>query len=129
MKVTLGPYNGVGGSPHPAEFHCAPGLEMLGGLGCRFVNAQGENILPGKGKEPAASGNAVVQNRRSTLGHAILRETKAGRNVFLDCTHFTPEQHRLVKQVVPILIHTFERAGYNLSKDVVPYSSALTALE
>ncbi len=128
VGAILGKFEIGGGSPHPHEFQCAPGLEMLGGVGGRFVNAQGENIFSSTSNRSSTSGNALTQTRRSALGHAILRETRAGRNVFLDCTHFLPEQHRLVKQVVPIVIHTFERAGYDLSKDKVPYSSALALI-
>ena len=117
----LGKFEFGGGGIQPAEFLCAPALEMLGGLGCRFVNDQGEDIL--------ASGKytheAVDRARRSALGNALVREAREGRSVYLDATHFTPEQHRLVKQVVPIVITTFERAGYDLGKDVVPYFSAL----
>jgi len=121
----LGKFEMGGGSPHPHEFQCAPGLEMLGGLGCKFVDAEGKNLFSMSPNSKPASGNTLTQNRRSALGHNILRETRAARHAYLDCTHFTPEQHRLVKQVVPIVIHTFERAGYDLSKDRVPYSSAL----
>ena len=126
VGAILGKFEYGGGSPHPHEFQCAPGLEMLGGLGGKFVNAQGESIFSSKSNP--TSGNTITQTRRSALGHTILRETKAGRNVFLDCTHFSPEQHRLVKQVVPIVVNTFERAGYDLTRDKVPYSSALAVI-
>ena len=126
--TVMGKFEMGGGSPHPHEFHCAPGLEMLGGLGCRFVDAHGKNLFSTKPAGNPAPGNALTQNRRSALGHTILRETKAGRQAFLDCTHFSPEEHRLVKQVVPIVIYTFERAGYDLSKDRVPYTSALALI-
>jgi succinate dehydrogenase/fumarate reductase flavoprotein subunit len=125
--AALGKLEFGGGGPHPHEFHCAPGLEMLGGLGCRFVNDRGEDILSTGGRKGRYSHEAVTQARRSVLGNALVREAAAGRQVYLDATHFTHEQHRLVKQVVPIVIHTFERAGYDLSKDVVPYHSTRPA--
>lgn len=125
--AALGKFEFGGGGPHPHEFHCAPALEMLGGLGCRFVNDKGEDILSAGNKKGKYSTEEIWQARRSTLGNALVREARAGRQVYLDATHFTHEQHRLVKQVVPIVIHTFERAGYDLSKDVVPYSQTLAA--
>jgi fumarate reductase (CoM/CoB) subunit A len=125
--AALGKFEFGGGGPHPHEFHCAPALEMLGGLGCRFVNDKGEDILSAGNKKGKYSIEEIWQARRSTLGNALVREARAGRQVYLDATHFTHEQHRLVKQVVPIVITTFERAGYDLSKDVVPYSQTLAA--
>jgi succinate dehydrogenase/fumarate reductase flavoprotein subunit len=120
------------GNIGPVEFRNAPALEMLGGLGCRFVNDQGEDILSTgsdilsdverKGKY---THSAAIQGRRSALGNSLARETKAGRNVYMDCTHFTAAQHRLLRQVIPIVVSTYERAGYDLSKDAVPYWSTL----
>jgi succinate dehydrogenase/fumarate reductase flavoprotein subunit len=121
----LGKFEFGGGGLRPVEFHCAPALEMLGGLGCRFVNNLGEDILASGVKQGKYAHEAVTRGRRSALGNALVREAREGRNVYLDATHFTPEQHRLVKQVVPIVITTFERAGYDMSKDVVPYCSTL----
>jgi succinate dehydrogenase/fumarate reductase flavoprotein subunit len=111
----LGKFEFGGGGLRPVEFHCAPALEMLGGLGCRFVNDRGEDILATGVKQGKYSYEAITRGRRSALGNALVREAVEGRNVYLDATHFTHEQHRLVKQVVPIVITTFERAGYDLS--------------
>jgi succinate dehydrogenase/fumarate reductase flavoprotein subunit len=79
------------GNLGPVQFRNAPALEMLGGLGCRFVNDEGEDILSSgadilsttdrKGKY---GHEAVVQGRRSALGNAMARETRAGRNVYMD---------------------------------------------
>jgi len=119
----LGKMEFGGGSLRPSEFYCAPALEMLGGLGCRFVNDQGEDLLSMGGRKGKYEHENVMRGRRSALSNAIVKETNAGRKVYLDATHFTPEQHRLAKQVVPIVIHNFERAGYDLSRDRVPYCS------
>jgi len=121
--AVLGKMEFGGGSLRPLEFYCAPALEMLGGLGCRFVNNQGEDILSMGGKKGKYSHETTMRGRRSALSNAIVKEMKAGRSVYLDATHFTPEQHRLVKQVVPIVINNFERGGYDLSKDRIPYCS------
>jgi succinate dehydrogenase/fumarate reductase flavoprotein subunit len=123
----LGKMEFGGGSLRPVEFHCAPALEMLGGLGCRFVNDRGEDIISMAGKQGKYSVAVEMRGRRSALSNAIVKEMKAGRKVFLDATHFTPEQHRLVRQVVPIVVNTFERGGYDLSKDGIPYGSTFAA--
>ena len=125
--AVLGKMEFGGGSLRPTEFHCAPALEMLGGLGCRFVNDRGEDIISTAGRQGKYSHAAEMRGRRSALSNAIVKEMKAGRRVYLDATHFTPEQHRLVKQVVPIVMNTFERAGYDLSKDGIPYGSTFAA--
>jgi succinate dehydrogenase/fumarate reductase flavoprotein subunit len=125
--VLMGKFECGGGGARPSEFHSAPGLEMLGGLGCRFVNDRGEDIFTSGDRKGRYRHDEVIRGRRSALGYAMVRETREERQIFLDATHFTPEQHRLVKQVVPIVINTFERAGYDLSKDVVPYSPTLAA--
>ena len=95
--TVLGKMEFGGGSLRPAEFYCAPALEMLGGLGCRFVNNQGEDILSMGGRTGKYTHERVMRGRRSALSNAIVKEMKAGRRVYLDATHFTPEQHRLVK--------------------------------
>lgn len=94
----------------PAEFYCAPGLEMGSALGARFVNAQGEVIAEGAGL------------RRFRLGRAVIREYGMGRGpVYWDVTHLDPADLRLYKQVVPIVINSYERAGYDPSREKVPY--------
>jgi succinate dehydrogenase/fumarate reductase flavoprotein subunit len=126
-KMELG-----GISPFPAEFYCAPALEMGSGLGVRFVNAKGEDFI--LSAEAAAQAGQLRQHltweksRRSQLAAGIVREYQEGRGpVHLDMTHLTPEQMRLYKQVVPIVLTTFERAGYNLAKERIPYVNAFPA--
>lgn len=98
----------------PAEFYCAPGLEMGAGLGVRFVNAEGEEI---------AGGDRI---RRFQMARAVIREYGAGRGpIFMDATHLSTEEMRLYKQVVPIVLTTYERAGYDPSRDPVPFVSML----
>ncbi|MBM2811542.1 MAG: fumarate reductase [Chloroflexi bacterium] len=119
--ATMGKFEFGGGGMRPSEFFCAPGLEMLGGLGCRFINDAGEDMLSLDRSQGKYTHEDITRGRRSALGNALIKEAEAGRVVYLDARHFTADEHRLVKQVVPIVVNTFERAGYDLSKDVVPY--------
>jgi len=60
---------------------------------------------------------------RSSVASAILKEYLEGRGpVGINITHFTPEQRRLLKQVIPIVVGNFESAGYDLAKDTIPYT-------
>ena len=98
----------------PAEFFSAPGLEMGAGLGVRFVNGDGEEI---------AGGDRI---RRYRLAREVIREYGAGRGpIYKDATRLSPEDLRLYKQVVPIVLNTYERAGYDPSRDPVPFVTML----
>ena len=98
----------------PAEFYCAPGLEMGAGLGVKFVNGDGEEI---------AGGNRI---RRYQLARAVIREYGEGRGpIYKDATHLTPEDLRLYKQVTPIVLTTYDRAGYDPSRDRIPFVTML----
>ena len=98
----------------PAEFYSAPGLEMGAGLGVRFCNGEGTEI---------AGGDRI---RRFRLARAVIREYGEGRGpVYKDATHLTPESLRLYKQVVPIVLNTYERAGYDPSRDRIPFVTML----
>ena len=98
----------------PAEFYSAPGLEMGAGLGVRFVNGEGQEI---------AGGDRI---RRYRLAREVIREYGAGRGpIYKDVTRLSPEDLRLYKQVVPIVLNTYERAGYDPSRDPVPFVTML----
>lgn len=109
----------IGGTKiHSYEFHTAPGLEHLTGQGVRWVNAKGEPFLE---RYRSAKSGINLQLRRSLPG-AIARELQGGRGpVYLDATHFSPEQIRFLRLVIPIIMGNYERAGYDLSRDRVPY--------
>ena len=112
----------VGGlSPAPRESFSAPGLEILGGLGCRFVNEQEVDIL----RVGSRDGEMGMWGRRSAISHAIAREVQAGRRVYLDIRHFTPEQMRLAQQVIPIVMANYRMNGFDPERDLIPYTSFL----
>ena len=98
----------------PAEFYSAPGLEMGAGLGVRFINGEGTEI---------AGGDRI---RRFRLARSVIREYGEGRGpIYLDATGLSPESMRLYKQVVPIVLNTYERSGYDPSRDPVPFVTML----
>ena len=98
----------------PAEFYSAPGLEMGAGLGVRFVNGEGTEV---------AGGDRI---RRYRLAREVIREYGAGRGpIYKDVARLSPENLRLYKQVVPIVLNTYERAGYDPSRDPVPFVTML----
>jgi succinate dehydrogenase/fumarate reductase flavoprotein subunit len=105
------------GSIHPWHYFTAPGMEMLCGLGQLgiFVNGKGERFFTGNLRQKLPG--------RSALGVGIATEMKAGRGpVCVDMSYFTPEQRRLLKQVIPIIMGNIEAAGFDLAKDQVPYT-------
>ena len=98
----------------PAEFYSAPGLEMGAGLGVRFINDEGTEI---------AGGDRI---RRFRLARSVIREYGEGRGpIYMDATGLSPESMRLYKQVVPIVLNTYERSGYDPSRDPVPFVTML----
>lgn len=98
----------------PAEFYSAPGLEMGAGLGVRFINDEGTEI---------AGGDRI---RRFRLARSVIREYGEGRGpIYMDATGLSPEDMRLYKQVVPIVLNTYERSGYDPSRDPVPFVTML----
>ena len=98
----------------PAEFYSAPGLEMGAGLGVRFINDEGTEI---------AGGDRI---RRFRLARSVIREYGEGRGpIYKDATRLSPENLRLYKQVVPIVLNTYERSGYDPSRDPVPFVTML----
>jgi len=98
----------------PAEFYSAPGLEMGAGLGVRFVNGEGEEI---------AGGSRI---RRFRLARSVIREYGEGRGpIYKDATQLSQADLRLYKQVVPIVLNTYERSGYDPSRDPVPFVTML----
>lgn len=82
------------------------GLNMFQGLGGKFVNARGEEFL--NDYDPIL-GNKTSMPR---IAEAAAMEHRAGRGpMYLDMTHFTPEQVRKLKLVVPIPARVMERGG------------------
>ncbi len=103
------------------EFFTPPGLEHFTGQGVRWVNALGEHFM-----ERESGGGAG--GRRSALTTLAEKEVSEGRGpVYLDARHFTVEQLRLLREVIPIIMGNYEGAGYDLSKEVVPYLQKVAA--
>ncbi len=109
---------GIGsGRVEALEFHTAPGLEHFGAQGAKWVNALGEHFLEQSTKENKAR---VPPRGALTIANAI--ENRDGRGpTHLDVRHLTPDQLRLMRVVIPIIMGNFEGAGYDLSEEVVPY--------
>ena len=103
---------------HSREFHAARGLEHFSVQGAKWTNRLGEDVLE-KYKEAEK-----VSGRRRTLNAAMAVETREGRGpVSLDLRHFTPDQFRFLRDVIPIIMSNYESGGYDLSHEVVPYMS------
>jgi succinate dehydrogenase / fumarate reductase flavoprotein subunit len=79
---------------------------MYVGQGARFINARGEGFM--ERHAPAMKDRAYL----SVLVQAIAIEAKAGNApIYLDMTHFTTEQVRLLRVVLPLAMMMYERAG------------------
>lgn len=104
------------------EFCCAPGIEHFTTVGVEWVNKNGESVM----KRFRESEEQFT--RRLSLGNAVAVEMLQGRGpVYLDCTQLPPDRVRLLWTVIPIIMNTFESAGYDISKDKIPYLPVLPA--
>jgi succinate dehydrogenase/fumarate reductase flavoprotein subunit len=45
----------------------------------------------------------------------------------MDLTRLTPDQTQLLRHVIPIIVLNFERAGYDLTRDWIPYTYQVAA--
>lgn len=109
---------------HSIEFHTPPGVEHFTGQDVHWVNRNGEDIIERY--------NSLVKNTsiRQTVPVAFAYEVKEGRGpVSLDCTHLSNEAIDYLWRVIPIIMTNYYRAGYNLSKDRVPYLSIVGATQ
>jgi len=82
------------------------GFTMFVGLGARFVNSRGEDFM--------GEYDPRLRERTSLgkLALAITLEHEAGRGpIYLDMTHFSPEQVKRLSEVVPMFALIAERAG------------------
>lgn len=105
-----------------AEFACAPGIEHFTSVGVEWVNKNGESVM----KRFRESEQEFT--RRLSLGNAVALEMLQGRGpVYLDCKHLSPDQIRLLWVVIPIIMNTFERAGYDITEERIPYLPVLPA--
>ena len=82
------------------------GLNMFLALGGKFVNSRGERFMPDYDPE--------LEDYSSMPGvsEAAAMEVRGGRGpIYLDMTHFTPEDVQKLRTVVPIPTKIMERAG------------------
>ena len=122
VGAVLGKLEFGGYAPSPAHSHSAPGLELIGGLGGRFVDSAGADILSSSNN----IGDAGMQARRSTISLAIAKQqVRGGGPAYLDLRHFSEEEMQLLRNVIPIVIGNMERCGYDPARAVVPYVSTL----
>lgn len=104
------------------EFMCAPGIEHFTTMGTSYFNNRGEDVMK------RFSESEAEFTRRLSLGQAVALEMLEGNGpVYLDCTKLPPENIRLLYEVIPIIMNTFEAAGYEISKERVPYLPVLAA--
>ncbi len=92
----------------------AQGLNMFQGLGGKFVNGKGEEFL--------ADYDPILGNHTSMsrLSHAGAMEVRYGRGpIYLDMTHFTPEQVETMRWVLPVPSAILERAGAMVGNRIV----------
>ena len=92
----------------------AQGLNMFQALGGRWVNGKGEEFLIDY--DPIL-GNHTSMSRLSQAGAV---EVRAGRGpIYLDMTHFTPEQVETMRWVLPVPSAILERAGAMVGNKIV----------
>jgi succinate dehydrogenase/fumarate reductase flavoprotein subunit len=105
------------------EFNCAPGIGHLSVQGAKWVNRFGEPVIK---RYTDAEQEQKLFARRLSLGNALGLEIEQGRGpVYLDLTHFGQDKIRFLRSVIPIIMQTFESAGYNLGKEWIPYIPVL----
>jgi succinate dehydrogenase/fumarate reductase flavoprotein subunit len=96
-----------------AEFD-TQGMNMFTSLGGRFLNAKGERFMPEY--DPDLGDNSSLAN----VAAAMAMEVRAGRGpICLDMTHFTPEDVKRLRKVLPIPSMMLERAGAMVGNRIV----------
>jgi succinate dehydrogenase/fumarate reductase flavoprotein subunit len=106
---------------HSENLLCAPGLESLMPSGARFVNRDGSRLL--ERYDP----QRLELTSRALLYFAVGTEHLRGHGPALDLTRLAPEQVQLLRQVIPIIVTSFERAGFDLTRDRIPYTYQVAA--
>jgi len=90
------------------------GLFLFVALGGRFVNAKGEQFMAEY--DPELKDRASL----SRISAASAMEVRAGRGpIYLDMTHFAPEDVRKMRVVLPIPTRILERAGVLVADRIV----------
>lgn len=90
----------------PAHFDGGPGMHMWVGTGGKFLNAKGERFM--EKYFPDLRERVLLPFLVPCCGI----EVRLGNGpIYLDMTHFTPEQVRRLKRVIPIPMLQHERVG------------------
>lgn len=90
------------------------GLNMFIGLGGKFVNAKGERFM--LEYDPELGDRASM----ARVSESSAMEVRSGRGpIYLDMTHFTPENVRKLRLILPIPVKIMERAGVIIGDKIV----------
>lgn len=90
----------------PAHFDIGPGMNMFVGQGARYINAKGERFMVKY--EP----RLLERSGLRTLLVSFILEFKQGNGpIYMDMTHFTSEQIRRLRTVLPLAMMQMEELG------------------
>ncbi len=96
-----------------AEFD-TQGMNMFTSLGGRFLNAKGERFMPEY--DPALGDNSSLAN----VAEAMALEVRGGRGpIYLDMTHFSPQDVKKLRTVLPVPSMMLGRAGVMVGDRIV----------
>ncbi|MDP2917189.1 MAG: FAD-dependent oxidoreductase [Dehalococcoidia bacterium] len=89
-----------------AHYDVGPGMHMYVGTGGKFLNVKGERFMEKYSPE------YLDKSELYTLVPAMAMEVRRGNGpIYLDMTHFTPEEVQRLKRVIPIPMTMHQRLG------------------
>ncbi len=98
----------------PARYDIGPGMNAFIALGGKFLNVKGERFM--------AKYDPSLQDRAplTRLAQAFAMEVTQGNGpLYMDMTGLTTEQVRKMRQILPLPVRAFERAGIIVGDKVV----------